>query len=161
MTNTGTNTWSAYLAHGSPTAIQTTVWQGGHQVHVSGGIQPLFGVLLHDVYPGQTLPIHFYSHNARTCVYAQTVSWGLFHRNSNIVDSCFGIDQYDTTTSFFRFVRGVVYELIPRRINNAFGKVVISQHSLHVQIFKSKESVVIHECSDKFDLLYTAQSLLH
>ena len=60
MTNTGTNTWSAYLAHGSTAAIQTTVWQGGHQIHVSGGIQPLFGVLLHDVRSGQTLPVHFY-----------------------------------------------------------------------------------------------------
>jgi hypothetical protein len=62
----------------------------------------------------------------------------------------FGIDQYDTTTSFFRFVRGVLYKLIPRRINDAFGKVVIFHHSLHVQIFKSNESVAIDQFSRHF-----------
>src|SRR5579883_1393625 len=55
------------------------------------------------------------------------------------------INQYDTTTSLFRFVHRELYELIPRCINNALGKVVILHHALYVEALESNETTLIDE----------------
>lgn len=56
-----------------------------------------------------------------------------------------GINQYNTTSSLFRFVHRELYELIPSRINNALGKAVILHHALYVKVLESNETIPVDE----------------
>ena len=57
---------------------------------------------------------------------------------------CIGrIDQNDPSTSIFRFVRSVLYQFVPCRIQDTLRKVVIMDHVGYIQIFKYYYSVFI------------------
>lgn len=61
-----------------------------------------------------------------------------------------GINEHDMTTRFYRFVRGVCDELMPRRIDNAFGQMMILHHALHVQVLNRDEAIAIDDLARDF-----------
>src|SRR5713101_3318050 len=46
------------------------------------------------------------------------------------------VNQYDATASLLCFARRVLYELIPRRIRDAFRQAVVFEHSVCIQVLK-------------------------
>src|SRR6266516_2936180 len=50
---------------------------------------------------------------------------------------------YDTPASLFRFARRDEYELIPRRICNAFRQTVVFEHSTCTYVLKGKDAETI------------------
>ena len=58
-----------------------------------------------------------------------------------------GVYKHDTTTGPFSLVRRVLYELIPSRIRDALGQMMIFQESLSIQILQSNEVIGIDEAS--------------
>ncbi len=54
-------------------------------------------------------------------------------------------NQHDHTTSILSFVRGVLYQLTPSGIRNAFCQAMILKHVLDMQIFKSHEPKTIYQ----------------
>src|SRR6266487_497191 len=69
------------------------------------------------------------------------------------------INQYDTPASLFRFARRDEYELIPRRICNAFRQTVVFEHSTCTYVLKGKDAETI----DQFPafLLSEVRSTIH
>lgn len=57
------------------------------------------------------------------------------------------IDQDDTMTSIFRFVRRVLNQLAPRCVCDAFGKAMVGKHSGCVQVLKDDQPVVVGQLS--------------
>ncbi len=55
------------------------------------------------------------------------------------------INQYDTPASLFRFARRDEYELIPRRICNAFRQTVVFEHSTCTYVLKGKDAETIDQ----------------
>jgi hypothetical protein len=55
------------------------------------------------------------------------------------------VNQYDTPASFFRFARRDEYELVPRRIRNAFRQAVVFEHALCIQVLKREGSETIDQ----------------
>ncbi len=60
-----------------------------------------------------------------------------------------GVDFNQCTTSVFSFVRKIVKELSPGRISDTFGKTMIMNHTIDIQVFDSDDTVLIDKLSAK------------
>lgn len=59
------------------------------------------------------------------------------------------INSYSQPTSVFSFVGGVVHELVPRSVTDAFRKTMISKHVCDRQVFERDEVVLVDQLAAK------------
>ena len=57
------------------------------------------------------------------------------------------VDHYHTCSSFFRFARGVVHQLIPGGISDAFRQMMMLEHTRNRQIFEHDHAKLINQLS--------------
>jgi hypothetical protein len=55
------------------------------------------------------------------------------------------VNHYDTTASLFRFARRNQYEVIPRRIRNAFCQTVVFEHPVCIQVLKGQYAETVNQ----------------
>ena len=60
------------------------------------------------------------------------------------------VNQYDHTTSVLSFVRGVLYQLTPSSIRNAFCQAAVLKHVLLVQLFKGNRAKTVYQFPTQF-----------
>jgi hypothetical protein len=60
------------------------------------------------------------------------------------------INQCNHTTSVFSFVGGVLYQLTPGCIRDAFCQTMVLKHVFDVQLFKNQQTKAVHQITTAF-----------